>query len=227
MAELFEQFAAAAGISLDDLLAIPSGQVAAAAMPANISERDEELMREEADDESPEAIRRRIARKRRQQNAIAGFFMIEAGDKVDDLLSLVDRLETRVLESGYVRRTSEIDNNAFAGALKQTLQKQGLLAGSGRYQLEALLLEVDQPVFGLDFEVTTHVKYILTDRENNGAVVLNETIIAPYTATIGDAFAAIKRLRLANEGSGKANIQGLVEKLSELQIQPGNISLAQ
>lgn len=86
--------------------------------------------------------------------------------------------------------TSEIDNNAFAGALKQTLQKQGLLAGSGRYQLEALLLEVDQPVFGLDFEVTTHVKYILTDRENNGAVVLNETIIAPYTATIGDAFAA-------------------------------------
>ena len=123
--------------------------------------------------------------------------------------------------------TSEIDNNAFAGALKQTLQKQGLLAGSGRYQLEALLLEVDQPVFGLDFEVTTQVKYILTDRENNGAVVLNETIIAPYTATIGDAFAAIKRLRLANEGSGKANIQGLVEKLSELQIQPGNISLAQ
>lgn len=123
--------------------------------------------------------------------------------------------------------TSEIDNDAFAGALKQSLQKQGLLAGTGRYQLEALLLEVDQPMFGLDFEVTTHVRYILTDRENNGAVVLNETIVAPYTATIGDAFAAIKRLRLANEGSGKANIQGLIEKLSELQIQPGNISLAQ
>jgi len=122
--------------------------------------------------------------------------------------------------------TSEIDNDAFAGALKQTLQKQGLLSGSGRYQLEALLLEVDQPMFGLDFEVTTRVKYILTDRDN-GAVVLNETIAAPYTATVGDAFVAIKRLRLANEGSGKANIQGLVEKLSELQIQPGDISLAQ
>lgn len=123
--------------------------------------------------------------------------------------------------------TSEIDNDAFAGALKQTLQKQGLLASSGRYQLEALLLEVDQPMFGLNFEVTTQVKYILTDRDNNGAVVMNETIVAPYTATVGDAFAAIKRLRLANEGSGKANIQGLVEKLSELQIQPGDIALSQ
>ncbi len=123
--------------------------------------------------------------------------------------------------------TSEIDNDAFAGALKQTLQKQGLLSGTGRYQLEALLLEVDQPMFGLDFEVTTHVRYILTDSENNGAVVLNETVVTPYTATIGDAFAAIKRLRLANEGSGKANIQGLLDKLAELRIQPGNISLAQ
>lgn len=123
--------------------------------------------------------------------------------------------------------TSEIDNDAFAGALKQSLRKQGLLSGNGRYQLEALLLEVDQPMFGLNFEVTTRVKYILTDREYSGAVVLNETIVAPYTATIGDAFAAIKRLRLANEGSGNANIQGLLEKLSELQIQPGDISLAE
>lgn len=123
--------------------------------------------------------------------------------------------------------TSEIDNNAFAGALKQSLRKQGLLSGDGRYELEAILLEVDQPMFGLDFEVTTHVKYILTDRDNNGAVVLNETIVAPYTATIGDAFAAIKRLRLANEGSGNANIQSLLETLSELQIQPSDISLSQ
>lgn len=82
-------------------------------------------------------------------------------------------------------------------------------------------------MFGLDFEVTTHVKYILTDRENTGAVVLNETIVAPYTATIGDAFAAIKRLRLANEGSGNANIQGLLEKLAELQIHPTDVSLSQ
>lgn len=120
--------------------------------------------------------------------------------------------------------TSEIDNSAFAGALNQSLKNQGLLSENGRYQLKALMLEVDQPMFGLDFEVITHVRYILTDSENNGAVVLDETIIAPYTATIGDSFMAIKRLRLANEGSGKANIAGLLDKLSELQIKPGEIS---
>ncbi len=118
MAEIFEQFGAAAGISLDELLAIPSGQVAAAAMPANISDRDEELISEEAeDDDSADAIRRRIARKRREQNAIAGLFLIDAGENVEDLLGLVERLEGRVIDSGYVRRTTEIENTTLVRLL--------------------------------------------------------------------------------------------------------------
>ncbi len=121
MAELFEQFASATGMTLDELLAIPSGQVAAAAMPANISERDEELIQEEnqeeEDKDSPEAIRRRIALKRRQQNAIAGVFLIDAGDNVEDLLGLVEKLEDAVLNGGYVRRTSEIEGTQLVRLL--------------------------------------------------------------------------------------------------------------
>jgi hypothetical protein len=116
-AELFEQIGSQLGVSLDELLAIPSGQVSAAAMPGNISERDEELIEEDADDESPEAIRRRIARKRRQQNSIAGLFIVEAGDNVEDLLALVDRLEERLITSGYVRRTSEIEKTTLVKLL--------------------------------------------------------------------------------------------------------------
>jgi len=123
--------------------------------------------------------------------------------------------------------TSEISNDAFAAALKESLLKEGLLTGKGRYQLEVIMLEVDQPIFGLDFKVTTHVKYLLTDLKNNEAVLMNETISASHTATIGDAFAAIKRLRLANEGSGKENIAGLLDALSKLKINPDEISLAQ
>lgn len=122
--------------------------------------------------------------------------------------------------------TSEIDNDAFAGALKESLLKEGLLSGKGRYQLEVIMLEVDQPFFGLDFKVTTHVKYILTDLENDNAVLMNKTVVASHTATIGDAFAGIKRLRLANEGSGKENIAGLLKALSQLKISLGEISLA-
>lgn len=123
--------------------------------------------------------------------------------------------------------TSEIDNDAFAGALKESLLKEGLLSGKGRYQLEVIMLEVDQPIFGLDFKVTTHIKYILTDLKNDQAVLMNKTVVASHTATIGDAFAAIKRLRLANEGSGKENIAGLLDALSQLKINPNEVSLLQ
>ncbi|TWU41208.1 hypothetical protein Q31b_26470 [Novipirellula aureliae] len=109
--ELFAQFGDEVGLSLDELLAIPSGQVAMAMMPGNVvTESSDTAANEGAKrDESEEAIRRRIARRRREQNAIAGLFMVDAGEKVADLLSLVDRLEARLIESGYVRRTSRLE----------------------------------------------------------------------------------------------------------------------
>jgi len=117
MSELFEQFGAQLGLSLDELLAIPTGQVAAAAMPANLSDRDEELAEEETDSDSPEAIRRRIERKRRQQNAVAGIFILEAGKNLDNMMSLIDRLEERMIQGGYVRRTSKADGTTIVKLL--------------------------------------------------------------------------------------------------------------
>ncbi|HEX7027330.1 MAG TPA: hypothetical protein VF268_08820 [Gammaproteobacteria bacterium] len=122
--------------------------------------------------------------------------------------------------------TSEINNDAFLGALKQSLLTQGLLADNGRYRLEVNLLSIDQPMFGFDMTVTTYVKYTLTDVKRN-AVVMSETITAVHTATVGDAFAGVKRLRMANEGSGKKNIENFLDKLSGLKIKPNEVSLAQ
>jgi len=120
--------------------------------------------------------------------------------------------------------TSEISNEAFSGAVKKSLANQGLLSEKGKYRLQVNMLKVDQPLFGLDMTVTTHVQYVMTDTQNN-SVILDETIIAPHTATIGDAFVGLTRLRLANEGSGKKNIDGLLEKLSELKIKPQEVSV--
>lgn len=120
--------------------------------------------------------------------------------------------------------TSEIDNDAFSGALEESLKSQGLYSENGKYQLEVRMLKVDQPLFGFDLEVTTHIQYILTNVDT-GAVVLNDTVIARHTAGIDDAFVAVKRLRLANEGSAQKNIEGLLNKLSELRIEPNEISL--
>ncbi|MDH5433177.1 MAG: hypothetical protein OEY19_04470 [Gammaproteobacteria bacterium] len=121
--------------------------------------------------------------------------------------------------------TSEISNEAFREALKLSLSWQKLLSETGRYQLKVELVNVDQPMFGLDLEVTTNVRYILTDTKNN-KVVLDESVIVGFTATLSDALMAFERLRIANEGSSKANIKGFIEKLSELNLKEGEVSIA-
>lgn len=108
--ELFEQVGSMVDVTLDELLSIPQGQVAFAAMPGNLSDEQVDAIDDEADDESPEAIRRRIARKRRQQNSIGALVLIEAGKNLDKLETIVNRLEARVIEDGYVRRTTIIDD---------------------------------------------------------------------------------------------------------------------
>lgn len=120
--------------------------------------------------------------------------------------------------------TSEIDNESFSSAVKESLTLQGLYSDNGNYSLKVQMLEVDQPMFGMSFEVTTHVQYTLTDVKS-GRVVLDETVVAPYTATMSDAFIGATRLRLANEGSANKNIEGLLEKLSALNIKASQVSL--
>ena len=107
--ELFNEIGEYLGISLDELMSIPKGQCAAAMMPRNIPERDEAELEDDEDD-SPDAIQKRLKRKRREQNAIAGLFMIQANENVDKLLMLVQRLEERLQISGYVRRESKVDD---------------------------------------------------------------------------------------------------------------------
>ncbi|OOZ39599.1 hypothetical protein BOW53_10970 [Solemya pervernicosa gill symbiont] len=120
--------------------------------------------------------------------------------------------------------TSEIGNEEFSGAVKQSLASQGLLAETGRYQLQIELKEVDQPMFGFDMTVTTHVRYVLTDSQNS-TVIFDDTLAAAHTATVSDAFVAIKRLQMANEGAGKKNIEALLKKLSELKISTNQVSV--
>ena len=121
--------------------------------------------------------------------------------------------------------TSEISSGSFQNAIRQSLSNEGLLSENGRFQLEVILTEVDQPLFGLDLEVTTRVSYRLRDTATNN-LVLDELIITSYAATMGDAFFAVKRLRLANEGSARNNIEAFLRKLSSLNISPGEVSLS-
>jgi hypothetical protein len=109
---------------------------------------------------------------------------------------------------------SQIDNPAFKRALVSSLRKAGLLSDNphAKYVVTAELIALKQPFFGMDMKVTSRIRYTLKEAAT-GAVVLDEEVIAPYTATVGDAFVGAQRLRLANEGSARKSIATLIEKL--------------
>lgn len=124
--------------------------------------------------------------------------------------------------------TSEIEGSDFRAALSQSLDNAGLLSTSSAapFALRANLLKVDQPLFGLDFEVTAEVEYTLIENAS-GKVLLREKLRTPFTAGVGDSFVAVKRLRLANEGAAKENIAALLKRLSELNVAASQVSLSQ
>jgi len=102
---------------------------------------------------------------------------------------------------------SKVGNPEFTSALNNSLRKFGLLneEGKGRYTLDASLLSLAQPIMGFDMTVTATVRYLLKDTD--GGVVWDQHVVKPYTATMGDAFIGVERLKMANEGAIRINIE--------------------
>jgi len=111
--------------------------------------------------------------------------------------------------------TSEVSNTDFREALRQALVYYDLLYqgdGKSSYSLRANFISLDQPLMGFDLTVTSVVEYRIKERAT-GDLFFEETVTAPYTATVSDAFLAVERLRLANEGSIKENIGKFIKRL--------------
>ena len=119
--------------------------------------------------------------------------------------------------------TSEISDDAFVNAIRESIATSGLFrsviaAGSGDYLLEVIIINVDKPLIGLDLTVNLTANWKLTHIPT-GKVVYQELILKHYTATFGDSAVAIKRLRLAEEGAARKNIEEGLTQLSRLNLQ--------
>ena len=107
---------------------------------------------------------------------------------------------------------SQVSAADFQKALELSLQEAGYLSkDNNAYSLTVNLKGLKQPFVGFDMTVTSSVNYSLEDLQKNKNV-LNEDLNAEFTATVSDASAGIKRLRMANEGSIKENIKHKVPK---------------
>jgi len=116
--------------------------------------------------------------------------------------------------------TSQVSSDSFKRALEQSLENAGMfskIATGGKYQLTADLTRLDQPMVGFDMTVTSTVRYSLIDTQSRNEVYARVVQIA-YTASMSDAFMGSTRLKLANEGAVKANIQALINDLIALKL---------
>ena len=116
---------------------------------------------------------------------------------------------------------SQISNDAFAQALRASIEKAGLfskVADSGtRYRLTSFIGKVDQPNMGFAMTVKLEVSYTLKDLQA-GTTVWTKDIESEHTAQVSDAFAGIARLRPATEGAAKDNIAKAIAEISALNL---------
>lgn len=111
--------------------------------------------------------------------------------------------------------TSEVGNEEFRAALEQSLRNFDLLAErqTGRFIVDADLIDVQQPSIGFALTVTSTVAYRVRPL-NSVEPIFEETVIAPYTASATSSFLGTERLRIANEGSVRTNIEMFIDRLA-------------
>jgi hypothetical protein len=109
---------------------------------------------------------------------------------------------------------SKVDNQGFKAALEQSLIAIGYMAPRGstaKYQVDAILQDLDQPAFGLTFNVKSSVTYTVSGQ--SGQKIFPVT--ANGSASTSDAFIGMERMRIANERSIKENIKLFLNNISE------------
>lgn len=101
-------------------------------------------------------------------------------------------------------------------ALTRTLSSAQLgQAASGRFRLDAILLNLTRPYAGFAMTVTASIAYRMTDA-TNGALVYDKVLTGLGTATLDDAVTNDNRLRIADQRAVGANLQQLVQDLYAL-----------
>lgn len=113
---------------------------------------------------------------------------------------------------------SNVSSSDFERALEASLRDAGLLSTNrqgGTHTITAHLLKLDQPLMGASMTVTASVQYAVVERRS-GKTVYERTITLPYTAAWNASFLGSERLRLANEGAVRENLQKLVQDLAAL-----------
>ena len=102
-------------------------------------------------------------------------------------------------------------NEPFKTALESSLAANGFLAsgGNAKFHIDAEIEQLEQPLIGLDFEVTAKVNY----KVSGGGTSRTYPISAKGKATMSDSPIGAQRISIANERAMQENIKLFLQSL--------------
>lgn len=117
---------------------------------------------------------------------------------------------------------SQISNEALAESIKASIESSALFAkvlgaDAADYRLHAEIVRVEQPTMGFNMTVTLEIQWALLRKADTNPV-WQKAELTTFTATVGDAFAGVARLRMATEGAAKLNIEQALAEIGQLKL---------
>ena len=84
---------------------------------------------------------------------------------------------------------SQVSNDSFYFALRESLENARILNkdGNGEFILNAEIIELKQPLIGVNITIEAKVKYTLREK-NTKDIIFEKIIFSSYTGTPSDAF---------------------------------------
>lgn len=115
-----------------------------------------------------------------------------------------------------------VSNEAFAEAVANSIIGLKLFSevrndGGGDYLLSIQIFSIEQQPIGFNLTTYVEVGWSLVDVVT-GKRVMRKIINSSYTATAGEAFAGVKRIRLATEGAVRKNIEEGIQEIAKLDL---------
>ncbi|MBB4842869.1 hypothetical protein HNP55_001384 [Paucibacter oligotrophus] len=114
---------------------------------------------------------------------------------------------------------SKISNPALREAVDESLRGLGLVpsapgtAGTGRYRLNVKLVEIEQPMVGLDIKVAVTLEYSLLDTESEDRVAYQRRLRTLHTANFSEAMLDPNaRTRIASEAAVRKSVNAMVRE---------------
>ncbi|MCV2370350.1 hypothetical protein [Roseateles oligotrophus] len=116
---------------------------------------------------------------------------------------------------------SKISNAALQEAIEESLRATGMLAlrpGAGAYQMDTQLIELEQPMLGLNTKVALTLAYTVVEKRS-GTVVYQRRLRSLYATEFTEAMVdPNERLRLATEGAVRSNVNLMLRDLIALAL---------